>query len=62
MDAWADPDKKCDGIKAVRPGDKDTYVQLIISLALGLSAFIVFCVSRRTIIRTFCPGMAWNQG
>lgn len=28
-------------------GQKDTVVQLVLSLALGVSAFIGFCVSRR---------------
>lgn len=48
---YYDPDKgkkgSCDGSgdEFVQPGEKDTYVQLIISLALGLSAFIAFCVS-----------------
>lgn len=45
MDAWAKHGNKCDGREYVRPGEKDIYVQLTISLALGLSAFIVFCVS-----------------
>lgn len=47
MEAWAESDSKCDGNEAVRPGEKDIYVQLVISLSLGLSAFVVFCVSRR---------------
>lgn len=46
-----DPDKgkkgSCDGSgdEFVQPGEKDTYVQLVISLALGSTAFIAFCVS-----------------
>lgn len=46
-----DPDKgkkgSCDGSGSefVQPGDKDTYVQLVISLALGSTAFLAFCVS-----------------
>ncbi|KAG8157192.1 hypothetical protein KVR01_012900 [Diaporthe batatas] len=49
---YYDPDKgkkgSCDGSgdEFVQPGEKDTYVQLIISLALGLSAFIAFCILR----------------
>ncbi|KAK6087272.1 hypothetical protein SCUP234_01903 [Seiridium cupressi] len=46
MDAWAVSENKCDGHEAVRPGSKDIYVQLVISLALGLTAFIVFCILR----------------
>ncbi|KAI7777051.1 hypothetical protein LA080_004211 [Diaporthe eres] len=47
-----DPDKgkkgSCDGSgnEFVQPGEKDTYVQLVISLALGSTAFIAFCVLR----------------
>ncbi|KKY39007.1 hypothetical protein UCDDA912_g00914 [Diaporthe ampelina] len=47
-----DPDKgkkgSCDGSgnEFVQPGDKDTYVQLVISLALGSTAFIAFCILR----------------
>ncbi|KAK3300675.1 uncharacterized protein B0H64DRAFT_352313 [Chaetomium fimeti] len=40
-----DPDQ-CRGENAIRPGKKDTQVQLVISLALGLSAFIAFCILR----------------
>jgi hypothetical protein len=39
----------CMGDDPTRPysaSDKDTIVQLVISLALGLSSFIAFCVSR----------------
>lgn len=49
MDVY-DPDKgkkgSCDrsGSEFVQPGDKDTYVQLVISLALGCTAFVAFCV------------------
>lgn len=36
----------CDGTGSefVQPGEKDTQVQLVISLALGSTAFIAFCV------------------
>ena len=48
MDVY-DPHKwkkgNCSGDEFVQPGEKDTYVQLVISLALGLTAFIAFCVS-----------------
>lgn len=38
--------KECEGgDQYVKPGSKDTQVQLAISLALGISAFLVFCVS-----------------
>lgn len=46
MDAWVKKETKCDGNEAVRPGEKDIYVQLTISLSLGLSAFLVFCFLR----------------
>ncbi|KAI1855434.1 hypothetical protein JX265_007731 [Neoarthrinium moseri] len=45
MDAWGEPDRKC-GQDAVRPDSKDYIVQLVISLTLGLTAFIVFCILR----------------
>lgn len=39
---------RCDdsGNEFVQPGEKDTYVQLVISLALGSTAFFAFCVSQ----------------
>ncbi|KAK3393340.1 hypothetical protein B0H63DRAFT_425229 [Podospora didyma] len=47
MDLFSDMDKdKCSGDDWVQPGAKDTWVQLFISLALGLSAFIAFCTLR----------------
>lgn len=33
------------GDDIVQPGDKDTQVQLVISLSLGITAFLAFCVS-----------------
>jgi hypothetical protein len=48
MNVFEDPDvpddNKCMGENYVGPGKKDTQVQLVISLALGLSAFLAFCV------------------
>lgn len=45
----SDPDPKlpdyCNPDKIAGPGSTDTYVQLAISLTLGFSAFIAFCVS-----------------
>ncbi|KAI1470051.1 DUF221-domain-containing protein [Daldinia caldariorum] len=35
-----------EGEKAAGPDSKDIYVQLVISLALGLSAFVAFCILR----------------
>ncbi|PSR80215.1 hypothetical protein BD289DRAFT_71510 [Coniella lustricola] len=35
-----------DGNQFVQPGEKDTQVQLVISLTLGLTAFISFCILR----------------
>lgn len=34
----------CNGNDFIQPGEKDTIVQLIISLTLGLTAFFTFCV------------------
>ena len=57
MDVFDDPDKdKCSGDDWVGPGAKDTQVQLVISLALGLSAFLAFCVSL-----TCCPLLAGDS-
>ncbi|KAK0671053.1 hypothetical protein QBC41DRAFT_220386 [Cercophora samala] len=38
---------ECDGGDIVNPGPKDYPVQLAISLSLGLSAFLAFCILRR---------------
>lgn len=38
--------KGCSGNEFVQPGEKDTQVQLVISMALGLTAFMAFCVSK----------------
>jgi hypothetical protein len=43
-DGHRDKDK-CLGDNYVGPQTKDTQVQLVISLTLGLSAFLTFCVS-----------------
>lgn len=43
MDKPAD-DTKCKGEDFVGPGSTDVYVQLAISLTMGLSAFLSFCV------------------
>ncbi|KAI1381989.1 DUF221-domain-containing protein [Hypoxylon crocopeplum] len=44
------PDDKtppwCNGETAAGPGSKDIYVQLVISLTLGISAFVAFCILR----------------
>lgn len=37
--------EKCNGDDYVGPGNKDTWYQFIISLSLGISAFLAFCVS-----------------
>lgn len=40
-----DPDDKCDYADFSRPqGDKSLQVQLVLSLVLGVSAFLIFCV------------------
>jgi hypothetical protein len=45
MDALKPPDNgTCSGDDYVQPGSVDTTVQLVISLALGFSAFLAFCV------------------
>lgn len=50
-----DPDKDhCRGEDYVGPGTKDTQVQLVISLALGLSAFLAFCVRLSLVSRVLC--------
>ncbi|KAI1500049.1 hypothetical protein F5X99DRAFT_255369 [Biscogniauxia marginata] len=36
----------CKGEYAVAPGNKDIYVQLVISFALGIAAFVGFCILR----------------
>lgn len=44
-----DADSDCSGNPYVRPGATDTKVQLAISLLLGLTGFVAFCVSRRPV-------------
>ncbi|KAK0624831.1 hypothetical protein B0T17DRAFT_590638 [Bombardia bombarda] len=51
MDVFQDPDKgknntRCTGDEFVGPGAKDTQLQLVISLVLGISAFLAFCILR----------------
>ncbi|KAL2170787.1 hypothetical protein VTG60DRAFT_4442 [Thermothelomyces hinnuleus] len=50
MNIFEDPDNpnkdECIPANTVGPGKRDTQVQFIISLALGLSAFLAFCVLR----------------
>ncbi|KAI1384947.1 DUF221-domain-containing protein [Hypoxylon trugodes] len=41
-----DEDGACNGETAAAPGSKDIFVQLVISLALGITAFIGFCILR----------------
>ena len=41
-----DRDPICDGKRYVGTDTKDTEVQLVISMALGLSAFVAFCILR----------------
>lgn len=49
-DFGAEPDKKCPQYDPSDPdnGQKDLYVQLALSLALGVSAFLGFCVDNTT--------------
>ncbi|KAK0748396.1 hypothetical protein B0T21DRAFT_406918 [Apiosordaria backusii] len=48
MNILEEPKKpKCDGDEYIKPGKKDFQVQFAISLALGLSAFLAFCILRR---------------
>ncbi|TGJ85865.1 hypothetical protein E0Z10_g2877 [Xylaria hypoxylon] len=39
-------DDECKGEDAIAPGSKDIFVQLVISFALGISAFVAFCILR----------------
>jgi hypothetical protein len=39
-----DDQEKCDPEKYIRPGDKDLVVQLVLSLIIGVSSFVAFCV------------------
>ncbi|KAI2463598.1 DUF221-domain-containing protein [Annulohypoxylon bovei var. microspora] len=41
-----DDDKWCGAEEAAGPGSKDIFVQLVISAALGISAFVAFCILR----------------
>ncbi|KAI0404826.1 DUF221-domain-containing protein [Xylaria palmicola] len=41
-----DPDETCNGETAIAPGSKDIFVQLVLSSALGISAFVAFCILR----------------
>ncbi|KAI1208009.1 DUF221-domain-containing protein [Annulohypoxylon truncatum] len=41
-----DDDKSCNFETAAGPGSKDIFVQLVISSALGISAFVAFCILR----------------
>lgn len=58
----ADDEWECKGEDALAPGNKDIFVQLVISFALGISAFIAFCVSPRSpglglCITLTCPAL-----
>lgn len=48
-DDWGD---SCDSetAAALAPGSKDIFVQLVLSFALGITAFTAFCVSLKS-----CP-------
>ncbi|KAI8952085.1 DUF221-domain-containing protein [Xylaria longipes] len=39
-------DDACKGETAIAPGSKDIFVQLVLSSALGISAFVAFCILR----------------
>ncbi|KAI0459318.1 DUF221-domain-containing protein [Xylaria acuta] len=39
-------DNECKGENAIAPGRKDIFVQLVLSSALGISAFVAFCILR----------------
>ena len=47
-----DDQEKCDPEKYIRPGDKDLVVQLVLSLIIGVSSFLAFCV-RNPSLQTF---------
>lgn len=42
--------KDDDDVVSPSAGEKDIYVQLVISLALGVSSFIAFCVGFETLL------------
>ncbi|KAK1659962.1 hypothetical protein BDP55DRAFT_732829 [Colletotrichum godetiae] len=48
MDSITFEDKtpNCNGKEAIKPSDRDVWVQLGLSLVLGLTAFITFCILR----------------
>ncbi|CAJ2501246.1 Uu.00g040990.m01.CDS01 [Anthostomella pinea] len=46
MGPYDDGPDDCNGADAAAPGSKDIYVQLVLSFALGISAFIGFCILR----------------
>ncbi|KAH8890467.1 DUF221-domain-containing protein [Thozetella sp. PMI_491] len=47
MDMFEEPpDKSCTGRDFVQPGNTDIKVQLVLSLALGVTAFMAFCILR----------------
>jgi hypothetical protein len=45
--------RKCNGKAALAPGNTDIFVQLVLSFALGISAFIAFCVSPQDTLCCF---------
>lgn len=45
LEVGDDDHGKCNGNDYVGPGNKDTWYQFIISVSLGISAFLSFCVS-----------------
>lgn len=58
---FLDPDEpakeNCTSEHFVQPGTVDTTLQLGISLVLGLSAFITFCVSSRLLSPSYVSRM-----
>ena len=50
MDVFHKPkETDCPAEKYVKPGGRDIQVQLVVSLALGVSAFFAFSVSARRL-------------
>ena len=58
MDELRKPkDDECPADQFVKPGGRDIQVQLVVSLALGISAFVAFSVSLRRSERTDSRGV-----
>ncbi|KAK7747735.1 hypothetical protein SLS62_008879 [Diatrype stigma] len=61
MEAWDDEPDYCKGNVAAGPGSKDIYVQLVISLALGISALFAFCILRPRWKTLYAARKRWTD-